>query len=59
MNNFNVEYWKIQTQIQRVIPRLNRDPITQVKESRGAVLGTYSVTPWKYVKSKHENGLKF
>jgi len=56
--NFNVEYLRIQVEIQRAIPRLNRNPITQVIEFRITVLGTDSENHWKFGKTKHENVLK-
>jgi len=43
--------------IYRGVPLLNRDPITQVMESRIANLGSYSESHWKYAKMEH--GLKF
>jgi len=37
--DFNVEYYRIQQQSYKGIPRLNRGPINQVMEFRRAVLG--------------------
>jgi len=39
------------------IPRVNRDPITQVIESRSAVLGSHTDNLWNYEEIEHENGL--
>jgi len=56
--NFNVEYKIIRPQTQKGIPRPNRDSVTQVMESRSAVLGSNSEAHWNYGKIQHENGLK-
>jgi len=53
----NADYKKIQLQTHRGIPRLSRDPITQVMESRSSVFGVWYWNPWKFEKSDHENGL--
>jgi len=55
---FNVVHKRIPPQIHRGIPRLNRDPITQIMESRSAVLGSHSESHWNYGKIEHENGIK-
>jgi len=49
----------INPQIQRGISRPNRDPITQVMDSRSAVLGSHTESHWNYRKTEHENGLNF
>jgi len=40
--NFNVEYKRVPPQVHRGIARLNWYTITQVREARSAVLGSYS-----------------
>jgi len=40
------------------IPHQNRNPITQVMESRSAVLGSHSENRWYYGKIGNENELK-
>jgi len=55
----NVDCKRIQPQTHRGIPHQIRDPTTQVKGSRSAVLGSYTESLWKYEKFQHENGLKF
>jgi len=55
----NAVYCRILRQIHRGIPRLNRDSITQVMESRSADFGSHSESHWKFEKLEHENGLKF
>jgi len=57
--HFNVEYQRIQLQIQRGIPRQNRYPITQVMESRSKGLGSQSENHLNYGKIEHENGLQY
>jgi len=46
---------EISPQTHRGISRPNRDPITQVMESRRAVLRSHSESHWNYGKIGHEN----
>jgi len=55
----NADYYRIAPQIHRGITLPNRDQITQVMESRSAVLSSHCETHWKYGKIKHEKGSKF
>jgi len=46
--NLKLEYLRIQTQVQRGTPRLNRDRITQVMEPRIAVFGADFECHWAW-----------